>query len=535
MGGLTESEAWKELQAHHGKMKDQHLRELFAENDDRVDLFSADAGLWHIDYSKHLVDKDTISHLMTLARDRGVESVRDQMFSGENINTTEDRAVLHVALRNPADSHLTHDGKDVIPEVRHTLARMGALAEAIHSGSWTGFTGKKINAIVNIGIGGSDLGPRMVTRALKAHAVDGLDVRFISNVDYDDFHDTVVDDLDPETTLFVIVSKTFTTDETITNALTARLWISEVMGEKSIDRHFVAVSTNNEKAKSFGITETNIFEFWDWVGGRYSLSSAVGLSIMLATGSARFEQLLKGMHEMDEHFRTKPLEENVPVIMAMLSIWYSNFFDSQTELLAPYSQSMEYWADFVQQLSMESNGKTVDISGNPLSYKTAPIIWGTTGTNAQHSYYQFLHQGTHLVPVDFIGFKKSNHSVGDHQRKLLANMIAQGEALAFGRSVEDLAADNVPKQLQMHKAMPGNGPSSTLTSEQLTPQALGQLIALYEHKTFVQGIIWGINSFDQWGVELGKKLAGQIASEMHDPKKSTNHDSSTNSLIDRLK
>jgi glucose-6-phosphate isomerase len=457
------------------------------------------------------------------------------MFAGHHINSTEDRAVLHVALRNPAESHGTESEGDVMPEIKHELARMGAFTHAVQSGSWTGSTGKKIKHVVNIGIGGSDLGPKLAYEALYGYRVSDLTVHFVSNIDSADFIENVSSVLDPEETLFIIVSKTFTTDETMTNALAARLWITDKLGENAVDTHFVAVSSNVEKVASFGIGPSATFQMWDWVGGRYSLVSAVGLALMISIGADRFNQLLEGMHAVDEHFRTTSLEENMPVMMGLLSIWYSNFFHSSTELISPYSYNLRSFPSYIQQLSMESNGKLIRKDGGLVDCHTAPVVWGQSGTNAQHSYFQLLHQGTHMIPTTFIGFKQSLHQLGEHNRKLIGNMLAQSEALAFGRSVAQLQETETPQELLLHKAMPGNRPNSVLVSEELTPKSLGSLLALFEHKTFVQGVIWGVNSFDQWGVEYGKVLAKSTSEDLKQKKPVTSHDDSTNALINRMK
>ena len=527
MGGLKQTDAWRRLQEHHDQNVSLSIPTLFANDPSRVDGFSMQIADWYIDYSKHRVTDVTMDLLFSLARQRGVEELRDAMFAGEKINTTEARSVLHVALRNPADSHVTVDGEDIMPHIKHVKARMGAFVEAVHSGSWTGFTGKPIKNIVNIGIGGSDLGPRMAVAALDAFHTNDIIIRFDSNIDSVNFYEEVMSDLDPEETLFVVASKTFTTDETMTNALTARLWIEQAMSDKAIDNHFVAVSSNREKVKAFGISDSSMFEMWDWVGGRYSLPSSVGLSLMLCIGSARFEQFLNGYHTIDEHFRTAPLEENAPIILALLSVWYVNFWGTTSELLAPYSQDLEYFPAYVQQLSMESNGKRVTKDGEFVDYPTAPVVWGQPGTNAQHSYFQMLHQGPATIPVDFIGFQESNHPQGDHQKKLLGNMIAQSRALAFGLDQDELRQAGVPENLIPHKVIPGNRPNTTLFAQKLTPESLGQLVALYEHKTFVQGAIWGVNSFDQWGVELGKQLVNEIYPELRARKTKGGYDSST--------
>ena len=507
---LTDMPQWQALVDHYSQIKDKHLRELFQENPNRGTDMTLTQGDVFLDYSKNRVTDETMKLLFDLARARGVEQLRDAMFAGEHINTTEDRAVLHVALRARE-----------LTEVKAVLEKMRIFSNQIRSGEWKGHTGKPIKNIINIGIGGSDLGPVMAYEALKNYSDRSLKVRFISNVDSTHFYECT-QDLDPEETLFIIASKTFTTEETMTNAATAKQWILDAVKEESaIAKHFVALSTNTEKVKEFGIDTNNMFEFWDWVGGRYSLTSAIGLSIMVAIGPENFDALLDGFHQMDAHFKTAPLEQNMPVIMALLGIWYNNFFGAQTYALLPYEQYLHRFPAYFQQGDMVSNGKSVDKDGKHVEYQTGPIILGEPGTNGQHAFYQLIHQGTKLVPSDFIAFKEALHAIGDHHQKLLANVVAQTEALAFGKQ----AAENEP-----YRQFDGNRPTNTLLITKLTPHTLGQLIALYEHKIFVQGAIWNIDSFDQWGVELGKVLAKQILSELKEAP-TNNHDSSTNNLV----
>jgi glucose-6-phosphate isomerase len=531
---LIDQPAWHALEDHTSKTS-FILRDLFAEDPSRGSSFSLQAADIYIDYSKNLVTDETMKLLFDLARAQGVEAKRDAMFGGEHINSTEDRAVLHTALRNQSGEHITVDGEDVMPRINAVLKQMVDFSTAIRSGEWKGHTGKPIKNIINIGIGGSDLGPVMATEALKHYSDRSLTVRFISNIDGTHFAENTRD-LDPAETLFIIASKTFTTDETMTNAHTARDWLLASLGdEAAVAKHFVALSTNGEEIAKFGIDTANMFEFWDWVGGRYSMTSAIGLSIMIAIGPDNYHEMLIGFYKMDEHFRTAPLESNAPVILALISTWYSNFHGTSTEALLPYDQYLHRFAAYMQQASMESNGKSVDHDGNPVDYSTGSIIWGEPGTNGQHAFYQLIHQGTHLIPCDFIGFIESLNPLGEHHSKLMANMLAQSEALAFGKTVSELQAEGVPERLLGHKTFQGNRPSNTLVMPKLTPSTLGQLVALYEHKIFVQGVIWNINSFDQWGVELGKVLAKQIYSELHGTAESGRHDSSTNNLIGLMK
>ena len=527
---LTNLPEWKNLQEHFETIKDTHLRDLFADSN-RADTFSLQVGDIYLDYSKNRITSETLVLFFALLRAVGVEKGIAAMFSGEKINTTEGRAVLHVALRNVSNTPILVDGKDVMPEVKRVLEKMKQFSEAIRTGAWKGHTGKRIKNIINIGIGGSDLGPVMAYEALKYYSDRNLTVRFVSNVDATQFVEST-DDLSPEETLFIIASKTFTTEETMTNAYSAREWLLQSLHtEDAIKKHFVAVSTNAEKVKEFGISEENMFVFWDWVGGRYSLSSAIGLPVMVAIGAENFTKLLEGFHAMDTHFRSASLEQNMPVILAILGVWYNNFFTAQTHAILPYEQYLHRFPAYFQQGDMESNGKSVTKSGERVTYQTGPIIWGEPGTNGQHAFYQLLHQGTKLVPCDFLAFAQSNNPLSDHHLKLVANVFAQTEALAFGKTKEELVKEGVADSLIPHKTFLGNRPSNTLLLPQLTPYTLGQLIALYEHKIFIQGLIWNINSFDQWGVELGKVLAKKILAELKDDSSQLSHDSSTNSLI----
>ena len=528
---LTETDNWRLLASHLEEIKRTSIKELFAENNERVNDFKIEAeGIW-FDYSKHRINASTLSLLMGLARERRLEEQISAMFSGKKINETEQRAVLHTALRAPADADIRTEGENVVPEVHRVLDKMQLFADQIRNKTWLGYTGEPIRNIVNIGIGGSDLGPLMAYEALKFYSDRSLNFRFVSNVDGNDFAEAVRG-FEPDKTLFIVSSKTFTTLETMTNARTARKWLVDSLGdEKATERHFVAVSTNKEAVESFGINTDNMFGFWDWVGGRYSMDSSIGLSTMIAIGSDNFHEMLKGFHQIDEHFRNTPLEKNIPVIMALLTVWYTNFFEAQTQAVFPYENNLKRFPAYLQQLTMESNGKSVTIDGENVSYRTGPVFWGEPGTNGQHSFYQLLHQGTHLIPVDFIGFKEALHTLPYHQDYLVANMIAQGEALAFGKTADEVRSEGVPKNLVPHKVFEGNKPSSTFFLDKLTPAALGKLVALYEHSVFVQGVIWGVNSFDQMGVELGKQLAQKIIPELEDEKAELSHDSSTSALI----
>jgi len=540
---LLQSQAWKALQAHYQSMSEVHMRDLFAEDSERFERFSQSFNYMLVDYSKNIINQDTMPLLMQLARERDVPAWIERMFSGEKINNTEHRAVLHTALRNRSNRPVMVDGKDVMPDVNRVLGQMRSFTESVRSGEWKGNTGKAITDIVNIGIGGSDLGPVMVTEALTPFGRDKLHMHFVSNVDGTHMVETLRH-LHRETTLFVIVSKTFTTQETITNARTARDWFLTRGGTKTaVAKHFVAVSTNAKAVSAFGIDTENMFEFWDWVGGRYSLWSSVGLSIALYLGMDNFEELLAGAHDMDEHFRTAPLEENIPVILAMLGVWYNNFFGADSHALLPYDQYMHRFPAYFQQGDMESNGKRVTRDGKPVDYSTGPIIWGEPGTNGQHAFYQLIHQGTKLVPCDFLAPIETKNPVGRHHPMLLSNFFAQTEALMRGKSedevraeleAEGLSGDELANLLP-HKVFPGNKPTNSILFQKLTPRMLGMLIAMYEHKIFVQSIIWGVNAYDQWGVELGKQLARKILPELDDYEDTTSHDASTNGLINHYK
>lgn len=543
MSRLTDSKAWQALQEHYLKVRDEQMRDLFARDPERFDKFFLRFGDMLLDFSKNRVTEQTMTLLFDLARQARVAEHAEEMFSGQKINFTENRAVLHTALRNRSETPVFVDGQDVMPWVRAVLEKMRNFSEAVRDGHWRGHTGKPITDIVNIGIGGSDLGPQMVTAALKPYGKPGLNAHFVSNVDASHIAE-VLKVVDPATTLFIVASKTFTTQETLTNAHTARRWLVELLeDEAAVARHFVAVSTNREAVESFGIDPANMFEFWDWVGGRYSLWSAIGLSIALSIGMDNFEELLAGAHQMDQHFRTTPLEKNMPVVMAMLGIWYNNFFAAQTHAILPYDQYLYRFAAYFQQGDMESNGKRVDRDGYVVDYSTGPIIWGEPGTNGQHAFYQLIHQGTKLVPVDFIAAMESHHPLGRHHAMLLANVFAQGEALMRGKTEQEARAElqasglgeEALERMLPHRIFPGNRPSNTILLRKLTPRSLGSLIALYEHKIFVQGIIWNIDSFDQWGVELGKQLAGKILAELESEEYATGHDSSTNALINHFK
>ena len=540
MTTLTETPAWKALQAHFGEVKDLTLRDLFAADPTRGERLNAEGAGLYLDYSKHRITDETLRLLLALARERGVEARRDAMLRGEKINVTEGRAVLHTALRLPGGARVAVDGQDVVQDVHEVLGRMATFAQAVRSGEWRGHTGQPIRNIVNIGIGGSDLGPVMAYEALKHYAQRDLTVRFVSNVDGTDLTEKTRD-LDPAQTLFVVSSKTFTTQETMANARSARAWLLAALGdEAAVARHFVAVSTNAQAVQKFGIDAANMFGFWDWVGGRYSLDSAIGLSLMIAVGPEHFRDLLAGFHDMDEHFAKAPLERNLPVLMALLGVWYGNFFGAQTLAVLPYDQYLAYFPAYLQQLDMESNGKSVTLGGERVDYQTGPVVWGQPGTNGQHAFYQLIHQGTKLIPCDFIGFCQTLNPLplpdgGHHHDLLMANVFAQTEALAFGKTLAEVRAEGVPADLAPHKVFGGNRPTSTLLADRLTPRTLGALIALYEHKVFVQGAVWDINSFDQWGVELGKVLAGQIVGELGTPEPELAHDSSTNALIRRYR
>jgi glucose-6-phosphate isomerase len=533
---LTELPAWKALSAHAASISPVHLRDLFAKDASRGEKFTAEACGIFLDYSKHRITDETLTLLKQVFDESGVAARRDAMFSGEKINITENRAVLHVALRAPESASISVDGEDVVPEVHKVLKKMAGFANDIRSGKWLGFTDKPIKNIVNIGIGGSDLGPVMAYEALRHYCDRDLVFRFVSNVDGTDFFEATRD-LDPEETLFIVASKTFTTLETMTNAHTARVWsLAKLKEHAAVAKHFVAVSTNAEEVSKFGIDTANMFGFWDWVGGRYSMDSAIGLSTMVALGPEKFTELLAGFHEMDEHFKTAPVEKNLPVLMGLLAVWYNNFFDAQTIAVLPYDQYLKRFPAYLQQLTMESNGKHVTLDGRVTNYQTGPIIWGEPGTNGQHSFYQLIHQGTKLIPCDFIGFCKSLNPLGKHHDYLMSNVFAQAEALAFGKTAEQLKTEGMKEDLIPHRTFEGNRPSSTILAEKMTPAMLGKLVALYEHSVFVQGAIWQIDSFDQWGVELGKKLAVAIIPELEsETEPELKHDSSTNALIKRYR
>jgi len=533
--GAVGSPAWEAVAAHHRSVAGAHLRELFASDPSRGTRLVATAGDLYLDYSKHPVTDETVQLLLAVVEAAGMRERIDEMWSGAHINTTEDRPVLHVALRMPRGTHLVVDGQDVVRDVHAVLDKMATFSARVRDGSWAGATGRRIRNVVNIGIGGSDLGPAMAYEALRAFTDRALTVRFVSNVDGNDFWEATAD-LDPAETLFIVSSKTFTTVETLTNAASARAWVTAALGDAAVPHHFVAVSTNTEKVREFGIDTDNMFGFWDWVGGRYSYDSAIGLSLMIAVGPAAFTAMLDGFHTIDEHFRATPFERNVPVLMAALGVWYRDFFGAQSHAVLPYNNYLAKFPAYLQQLEMESNGKSVTLSGEPVGTDTGPIVWGTPGTNGQHAYYQLLHQGTTLVPADFIGFTEPAHDVEGHHDLLMANLFAQTEALAFGKTPEQVAAEGVAPQQVAHRTFAGNRPSSTVLAPALTPSVLGQLVALYEHKVFVQGTVWGINSFDQWGVELGKQLAQRIVPELTSPSPADlHHDSSTNALIRRYR
>jgi glucose-6-phosphate isomerase len=533
---LTQRPAWKALQTHYDTMRHRHLRELFADDPRRGERFAADAAGLYLDYSKNRITGETLRLLLDLAEACGLRARTNAMFSGEKINVTEQRAVLHVALRAPKGERIVVDGADVVPGVHDVLDRMAAFADRIRSGEWLGHTGKCIRNVVNVGLGGSDLGPVMAYDALRHYSQRDLRFRFVSNVDATDFVEATRD-LEPEETLFIISSKTFTTLETVTNAHAARAWSLRKLGdERAVRRHFVAVSTNAAEVAKFGISPDSMFGFWDWVGGRYSMDSAIGLSTMIAIGPDHFRAMLGGFHAMDEHFRSAPFERNLPVLMGLLGVWYNNFFDAQTVAVLPYDQYLAYLPAYLQQLTMESNGKHVTLAGARVDYQTAPIYWGERGTNGQHSFYQLIHQGTKLVPCDFIGFCQTLNPLGSQHDLLMANLFAQTEALAFGKTEDEVKAEGVPAWLAPHRTFDGNRPSNTILAERLTPATLGALVALYEHSVFTQGVIWDIDSFDQWGVELGKVLAKQTIPELASrAEPALNHDSSTNALIRRYR
>jgi glucose-6-phosphate isomerase len=533
---LTEASSWHALQAHYEKIKDIHLRQLFAGDPSRGDRLAAEAAGLYLDYSKNRVTDETVRLLIQLAKERGVADRRDAMFRGEKINITEDRAVLHVALRAPRGTQIKVDGAGVVPEVHTVLDKMAAFADRVRSGEWKGHTGKSIENVINVGIGGSYLGPEMAYDALRTFTDRAMKFRFVANVDGAAFAEAT-HDLDPAETLFILSSKTFTTLETMTNATTARRWIVNALkSDAAVAKHFVAVSTNAQGVSKFGIDTANMFEFWDWVGGRYSMDSAIGLSTMIAIGPQGFEDLLAGFHDMDEHFRTAPLEKNLPVLMGLLTVWYNNFFGAQTIGIMPYADNLKRFPAYLQQLQMESNGKYVALDRQPVNYQTGPIIWGEPGTDGQHSFYQLIHQGTKLIPCDLIGFCEPLSEFTDHHDLLMANLFAQAEALAFGKTAEELKGEGSPDFQTPFRVCEGNRPTNVILAEKLTPRAVGSLVALYEHSVFTQGAIWDIDSFDQWGVELGKVLATRIIPELQssaEPK--LKHDSSTNTLIGRYR
>jgi glucose-6-phosphate isomerase len=534
---LTERPAWKALEAHHKQISALHLRTLFADDRARGERMTADAVGLYLDYSKNLVTDETLKLLLRLGEESHLRERIDAMFRGEKINVTENRAVLHVALRAPKGASILVDGENVVPRVHAVLDKMESFVNRVRSGSWRGHTGKRITNVVNIGIGGSNLGPVMAYEALKYYSARDMEFLFVSNVDGTDFAEAV-SDLNPEETLFIVSSKTFTTLETMTNANTAREWsLAAFAGDaKSVGKHFVAVSTNAKEVAKFGIDTQQMFEFWDWVGGRYSMGSAIGLSTMLAIGPENFRRMLQGFHQMDEHFRTTPFERNVPVLMALLSVWYNNFFGAEAVAVLPYEQYLKRFPAYLQQLIMESNGKYVALNGETISYKTSPVYFGEPGTNGQHSFYQLIHQGTRLIPCDFIAFGRSLNPLDRHHDILLANVLAQSEALAFGKTRDEVKAEGSPDALVAHRVFQGNCPSNTILAEQLSPEVLGKLVALYEHIVFTQGALWDIDSFDQWGVELGKQLAQRIIPELEGNSKATlMHDSSTNNLIRRYR
>ena len=527
---------WKALKAHFDQIRDVHMRTMFANDPDRASKLSLETCDLFLDYSKNRVNAETMKLLLALAEAVNLRQAIEDMFSGKKINETENRAVLHIALRNRSNRPIQVDGKDVMPEVNAVLDKMAAFSRKVRSGEWVGHSGKRIRNIVNIGIGGSDLGPAMAYEALKPYSDRNLTVRFVSNVDGTHIAEATRD-LDPAETLCIISSKTFTTQETMTNAESAKAWLLKSLGDPAaVTKHFVAVSTNTEKVAAFGIDTANMFVFWDWVGGRYSLTSAIGLSLMIAIGPENYFAMLDGFHAMDRHFAETPFEGNLPLTLALLGVWYNNFFGAETLAILPYDQYLSRFAAYFQQGDMESNGKAITRRGKPVNYQTGPIVWGEPGTNGQHAFYQLIHQGTKLIPCDFIGFCTSHNPIGDHHDKLMSNFFAQTEALAFGKTAEQVAAEGMAEKLIPHKVFEGNRPTNTILARELTPQILGQLVAMYEHKIFAQGVIWDICSFDQWGVELGKALANRILPELKaDTEPDLNHDSSTNALIRRFR
>jgi glucose-6-phosphate isomerase len=534
---ISQSPEWRALAEHHAQIKDTHLRELFADDPARGTELTVRAGDLYLDFSKNRLTRETIGLLVSLAERVGLRERTEAMFRGEHINTTEDRAVLHTALRDPRTSGLDVDGQDVRRDVHDVLERMADFAERVRGGEWTGHTGQRIRAVVNIGIGGSDLGPAMAYLALRDYADRSLTFRFVSNIDPTDLFEATRD-LDPASTLFIVASKTFTTQETLTNAKEARRWLVDGLGgdEKAVAKHFVAVSTNAEKVAEFGIDTENMFGFWDWVGGRYSYASAIGLSLMVAIGPQHFREMLDGFHTMDEHFRTAPYEQNLPALLGLISVWYIDFFGTQSQAVLPYSQYLARFPAYLQQLCMESNGKSVTLEGTPVDVPTGEVIWGEPGTNGQHAFYQLLHQGTLVIPTDFLACAEPNHDLDDMHDLLLANFLAQPRALAFGRTAEEVAAEGTPEDVVPHKVMPGNRPSNAILAPKMTPSVLGQLVAAYEHRVFTQGTIWGINPFDQWGVELGKVMASQLAPKLLSAEAPAyDADSSTDALTKQLR
>jgi glucose-6-phosphate isomerase len=533
---LTQHPEWAALDRHYQEIKDVHLRQLFADDPKRGERLAVEGAGLYLDYSKNRLTDETLRLLLALAEASGLAARIEAMFGGERINATEDRAVLHVALRAPREASIEVDGENVVPFVQAVLDKMAGFSERIRSGDWTGQTGKRIRNVVNIGIGGSDLGPVMAYEALRHYSDRDLTFRFVSNIDGTDFVEATRD-LDPAETLFIVASKTFTTLETMTNARAARAWTVSALGDDAaVAKHFVAVSTNAAEVAKFGIDPTNMFEFRDWVGGRYSYPGAIGLPVMIAIGAERFHEMLAGFRAMDEHFRTAPLARNLPVLLGLIGIWYDDFFDAETVAILPYDQYLARFPAYLQQLDMESNGKHVTLSGETVDYQTGPVIWGQPGTNGQHAFYQLIHQGTKLIPCDFLGFTHTLNPLGNHHDLLMANLFAQTEALAFGKSAEEAGAEGMPEALVPHRTFEGNRPTNTILAERLTPETLGKLVALYEHKVFVQGTIWNINSFDQWGVELGKALATRIVSELASANdRNLDHDSSTNALIRRYR
>jgi glucose-6-phosphate isomerase len=533
---LTARPAWKDLTAHYERIRPQHLRALFAADPTRGERLTAEAAGLYLDYSKNRITDETLALLVRLAEESGLPARIEAMFRGDTINVTERRAVLHVALRALRDASIVVDGANVVPRVHAVLNKMAGFAEAIRTGTWRGHTGKPIRNVVNIGIGGSDLGPVMAYEALRHWSTRAMKFRFVSNVDATDLVEATRD-LDPSETLFIVASKTFTTLETMTNATSARAWLLQGLGDaRAVAKHFVALSTNTAKVVEFGIDPTNMFEFWDWVGGRYSMDSAIGLSTMIAIGAEHFRAMLAGFHRMDEHFRTAPLARNLPVLLGLLTVWYTDFFGAETVAVLPYEQYLKRFPAYLQQLTMESNGKRVTLDGNVVTYPTGPVYWGEPGTNGQHSFYQLIHQGTRLIPCEFIAFARSQNPLGPHHDQLVANVFAQAEALAFGKTADEVRAEGAPPALVPHRVFEGNRPSNVILGRELTPEALGTLVALYEHSVFTQGTIWGVNSFDQWGVELGKVLAQRIVPELEsaaEPRLA--HDSSTNALIHRYR